>query len=192
MIYNGDINTQYEQLTGFEDFEIKLVDGYAKIRRIKTKHEQKCIYSKPTGYYFVALNNKMYRLHRIIANHFIPHDYKHNVVDHIDRNKLNYHISNLRWTTQQENTKNKSSNRSVKYEYVDDIPDNSVSILRYEDHWFKDYYYANNTFYYYNQHQFRILPKLLTKNGYEYVNAYDINNKKVSIMINKWDRIKGF
>lgn len=195
MIYSGSMNTEFEQLTGFEDYEIKLIDGMAVIRRIQDKFEPKYTFDKSSGYYRITLNGKLYRLHRIIANHYINHDDKHDVCDHMDRNKINYNIMNLRWTTITENNKNRSistSNTDIVYEYIDDIPDNSVSILRYGKHFFKDYYYANNTFYYYNQHQFRILPKLIDRNGYEYVYAYDTNNKQVQIYIRKWDKIKGW
>ena len=195
MIYTGLINTEYEQLTGFEDYEIKLVEGLAKIRRIDNHFEPKYSYCKTNGYYFVALNRKQYLLHRIIAEHYLNHDSEQVEVDHIDHNRLNYNITNLRWCTKSENGKNRSistSNTDIDYNFVDDIPDNSVSILRYGKHFFKDYYYANNTFYYWTGINFRILPKLLSKNSYEYVYATDTNNKKVMIYINKWDKIKGW
>ena len=195
MFYTGNINTDFEQLTNFPLYEIKLVEGLAVIRNIKTKHEQKYSFHKQTGYYRIALNGKWYKLHRVIAEHYINRDPEHIEVDHIDHNRLNYNITNLRWCTKSENMKNRSKstrNTDIEYEYVDDIPDNAVSILRYGKHWFKDYYYANNTFYYYNQHQFRILPKLIDRNGCEYVYAYNTNNKKVGIYINKWDKIKGW
>ena len=192
MFYSGNLNTEFEPLTNFNEYEIKLVDGNAKIRRISDGFEPKYTLHKYTGYYQLRLSKRYYLLHRIIAQHYINHDDQHDVIDHIDRNRINYNIMNLRWTTQQENTKNKSSQSGVKYKYVDDIPDNSVSILRYNNHFFKDYYYANNTFYYWTGINFRILPKLIDRNDYEYVWMVDINNKKAKIYINKWDKIKGW
>ena len=160
MIYNGDINTQYEQLTGFADYEIKLVNGYAKIRKIKTKHEQKYSFHKQTGYYRIALNGKWYRLHRIIAQHYINHDSEHIEVDHIDHNRLNYNITNLRWCTKSENLKNRSKstrNTDIEYEYIDQLPDNAVGVCFYNNHFFRNYFYADQEFFYWSMAEQKVL-----------------------------------
>ena len=190
-VYIGELNTSYEPLKGFENnYKIKLVDGNAKIKRIDDGYEPKySLHNK--GYYTVCLNKKNYLLHRIIAEHYIDHNDKYSVIDHVDQHRDNYKISNLRWTTTKENNKNRSGNKGVEYKFVDELPDNAVSILRYGKHWFKDYYYADNKFYYYTGVNFRILP-ILKLNGSEYINAKDTNNKRVNIMLNKWDKIKGF
>ena len=64
------------------------------------------------GYYVVVLCNngiqKTIRIHRLIALHFIPNPDNKEMVDHIDRNKTNNHISNLRWATLSENSQNQS------------------------------------------------------------------------------------
>lgn len=60
-----------------------------------------------TGYYSVMINGKRYRSHRIIA---LLHNLniKNKVVDHIDRDRSNNKISNLRVVSQQENCNNSS------------------------------------------------------------------------------------
>lgn len=57
------------------------------------------------------------RIHLLIANIFLPKpSLKHTEVDHIDRDKNNYSINNLRWVTPSENKKNrKFSKDSYKY-----------------------------------------------------------------------------
>jgi hypothetical protein len=46
------------------------------------------------------------RVHRLVAQTFIPNPDNYPVVDHIDRDTTNNHVSNLRWATVSENTLN--------------------------------------------------------------------------------------
>ena len=74
------------------------------------------------GYLVVNLskNNKGKKIfiHRLIALYYIPNPDNKETVDHIDRNKLNNSISNLRWATMSEQMINRilpPSNTSEKY-----------------------------------------------------------------------------
>ena len=64
-------------------------------------------YIRPDGYATVILckNNKkkLYRVHRLVAETFIPNPKKLSEVNHKDENKLNNHIDNLEWCTSQYN-----------------------------------------------------------------------------------------
>lgn len=44
-------------------------------------------------------------VHRLVAETFISNPNNYKVVNHIDGNKLNYHVDNLEWTTHSKNTK---------------------------------------------------------------------------------------
>lgn len=58
------------------------------------------------GYYCVAINNKSFRLHRLI---WLYHKgYLPDIIDHIDGNRLNNKIENLREATIQQNSANKA------------------------------------------------------------------------------------
>lgn len=66
--------------------------------------------SKTTGYYCVCLRNngakKYPSVHRLVAEAFIPNPSNKPQVDHIDRNKQNNSVENLRWCTGSENMLN--------------------------------------------------------------------------------------
>lgn len=71
------------------------------------------------GYYTVCVhNNEVHdtsRVHRLVATTFVMNvDPKRNVViDHIDNNKLNNKVTNLRWVTQSQNMQNHHNNFRV-------------------------------------------------------------------------------
>ena len=72
------------------------------------------------GYYIHSLRQdtnkpKFVPLHRIIAMAFIPNPDNKPEVDHIDRNKQNNSINNLRWATKSENQCNRPSRTNEPY-----------------------------------------------------------------------------
>lgn len=58
------------------------------------------------GYAVVTINKKTVYAHRLIASAYIPNPLNKPVIDHIDRNRSNNRIDNLRWVTQRENLSN--------------------------------------------------------------------------------------
>lgn len=62
------------------------------------------------GYLEVSLckgsTKRHYTLHKLVMEHFVPNPENKPCIDHIDGNKLNNQIENLRWVTYKENTNN--------------------------------------------------------------------------------------
>ena len=65
----------------------------------------------------------MFRIHRLVALHYIPNFENKSDVDHIDGDKTNNHVSNLRWASRLENqnafqkirTDNTSGIKNISY-----------------------------------------------------------------------------
>lgn len=66
--------------------------------------------------------HKSYSVHRLVAKHFIKNPKNKREVNHLDENKLNNHVSNLKWVTSKENanwgTRNKRIAEFVKNNQV--------------------------------------------------------------------------
>ena len=64
------------------------------------------------GYPIYGLYNneggKKFRIHRLLMEHFVPNPNNYEVVDHIDRDRTNNKLSNLRWCSQSTNCLNSS------------------------------------------------------------------------------------
>ena len=98
----------------------KIIDGFPNysisttgiVTNIVTERVMKLI-KNTDGYFRVDLYNKGERkkmlIHRLVALHFIPNIDNKLTVDHIDRNKTNNNIENLRWATRTEQNNNKST-----------------------------------------------------------------------------------
>ena len=93
------------EIQGFPDYLV-YDDG-----RVFSKKSRKML--KPgdcNGYKYVILCNqgkaKYFRIHRLVAQHHIPNPNNYPEVDHIDRDKTNNDISNLRWVDGSVNCQN--------------------------------------------------------------------------------------
>ena len=108
----------YRMIEGYEKYEIS---NFGNVRNKKTgKVLSPSVNGK--GYYNVDFYNngtrKNHKVHRLVAEAFIPNHDNKACVDHIDNNKLNNHVENLRWATISENGMNrkmsKNNSSSVK------------------------------------------------------------------------------
>lgn len=104
----------------FENVRAKTIDGFENYfitetgslyRRLKTRTQPKKIggYIHKDGYRqcYLSQDGKQMadKIHRLVAEVFIPNPNNLEAVDHIDENKLNNHRTNLRWVSHQDNAK---------------------------------------------------------------------------------------
>ena len=74
--------------------------------------------NKKTGYTHVKVSGSLgwrsMAVHRLVAETFLPNENNYREIDHIDRDKTNNHVDNLRWCTRRENMSNMTHLRSLK------------------------------------------------------------------------------
>ena len=96
-----------EEWKKIDDFEYE-VSNYGNVRRIGKKMLKPGLNTK--GYYYVSLskNGKVTKktIHRLVAIAFIPNPDDKPFIDHIDHNRKNNNVNNLRWCTSSENQHN--------------------------------------------------------------------------------------
>ena len=187
------MNGEFVDLIDFEnEYEIKTTYPY----EIKNKRTGKILKESlnTDGYYQVRLNGVLNLKHRLIAKQFILNPNNYPCVDHINRQRIDNHISNLRWCSISNNNKNKSSNNGVNYVFYDhaDFDDDDIIVINeYNGHEIDDIYYDMLTekFLFDTGVNYRELHVNFNKKGLAFVNVRDVENKNVQLYINKFKRI---
>ena len=191
---------EFVPLLNFEnDFEI--LNQYPFTIRKKSNHRVVSEYIESNGYFRLRLNQNKYLKHVLVAKQFITNDDpEHKTqVDHINHDRSDYHLSNLRWVSPTENQQNKSSHLSIKYEFVDDIPDEAMIIDFYETKTERREFEENKYYYYFDESNnedkfyakitdniYKILHINTNKSGNEFVSLRDVENKTVGVYINRF------
>ena len=177
----------FVDLLNHPDYEI-LNEFPFTIRKKANHYELK--ESSNKGYLTVTVDGKNCRKHRLIALQFLPNPNNYTQVDHINHNRRDNHLDNLRWISHSDNSRNKSSYKGVPSRYVDEI-DHEALVCDYYDtkterHLFKDYYYHEGVFYYDTNANYRVLNVNTTKSGSRYVCMRSTDGKQISVYIERF------
>ena len=111
---------EYKIIKDFPNYE---VSNFGNIRNNKTGKVLKPGINT-NGYYKVSLcsDGNIYQklVHKLIAESFIANPYNKQCVDHINNDRLNNNVNNLRWASYQENSMNSklNSNNTSKYKGI--------------------------------------------------------------------------
>jgi len=99
---------QWRLIDGYDNYEIS---SHGRVRNNKTSRIKK-IQKDKAGYQFIGLSKdrklKFFYIHRLVSFAFLEKKDDDIEVDHIDKNRSNNMITNLRWATRSINCRNKS------------------------------------------------------------------------------------
>ena len=93
----------WKDVVGFENYYE--VSNLGSIRRKKSKRVRRIDFATiyPTILLSVKGKQKTYRVHRLVAEAFLPKNNEKNHVNHKNGNKIDNRVVNLEWVTQAEN-----------------------------------------------------------------------------------------
>ena len=107
------------------------VSNLGNVRRLNKTKPPRLLkpYKLKNGYLQVCLCVDNYKelltIHRIVALAFLQNNDKNNEIDHIDRDKTNNCVDNLRWVSKSENCKNRKSYKGI-YINIDTRPNKTT------------------------------------------------------------------
>lgn len=107
-------------ISGYDNYQ---VSNFGRIRNSTTGRILK-LGNDSNGYLKVNLSKngkvKTHQIHNLVANEFIDKIDGKNYIDHIDKNRLNNIVENLRWVSSSENSRNRSiaSNNTSNFKGV--------------------------------------------------------------------------
>jgi hypothetical protein len=122
-------NEKWKEIEINKNYE---VSNNGRVRNKLTKYlmNQRCY----DGYMSCSIgNNKKSLIHILVANAFISKVENKNSVDHIDKNRSNNNVNNLRWATSKEQCENRNWSKGNYYRKIQCIDENTNKIIKIYD-----------------------------------------------------------
>ena len=112
---NNDLD--YEVFLPIDGYDNYFISNFGNIKNSKTNKIMKQSNHRQ-GYKRIGLtkNGKQifFLIHRLVGNAFLENPDKKQMIDHIDENKANNNVKNLRWATRKENGCNRGKQKNNK------------------------------------------------------------------------------
>ena len=98
---------EWRAITDFPDYQVSNLGRVRRYLNKTKKHgDTQAIMYTAKGYGMCKVNSKAVAVARLVAKAFIPNPDNKPQVDHINRNRADNRVENLRWTTGKENIAN--------------------------------------------------------------------------------------
>ena len=138
----------WKDINGFEG--VYQISNHGRLKSFKKDKNGKILKNtnKKGGYFSVVLeyknNTKHTRIHRLVAESFIPNPNNYPCVNHIDGNKQNNNVENLEWCTYKQNFEH--SKRIGLWEYNKPYKCKKIKQYNLENEFLNEYENANHAF----------------------------------------------
>jgi hypothetical protein len=149
-VFSASVEMEAEQwhpITGFAAYSV------SDFGRVRNDQSGKVLSpSTANGYKFVGLCNQGVRtncrVHRLVVQEFVGPIPEGMEVDHIDRNRANNNVSNLRIVSKSENMRNCGKYGKRVAEWLDELPDGAEPLTKTRYYEVADGYYQCGRDYY--------------------------------------------
>jgi hypothetical protein len=177
---------EWRVIPEFTNYE---VSNQGRVRNTATEHVLTPSYDKD-GYAQLSLSKHARKIHRLVASVFIG-DITGKDIDHLDHNRANNNVENLRICSHSQNQENRTSAKGHIYEYFDELPEDAIVVREYNGRQLENYYYYDRGFYFWNGLKYRKLVPCEKRDGYFMVCVKDIHGKPFNIYFTVWREMIG-